>query len=45
MDAQIVLGAYVIVNKDGSSTISYLQDKAPLDNEKYVSRSYNQLID
>ena len=45
MDAQIVLGAYVIVKKGEETTISYLQDKKPLDNEKYVSRSYNQLID
>ena len=42
--AQIALGAYVIATRGEKTEISYLQDKNPLEGEKYVSRSYNNLI-
>ena len=42
-DVQIALGAYIIVSGEETEII-YLQDKAPLDDEKYISYSYNDLV-
>ena len=40
----LALGAYVAIQKDGSTTYSYMQDTSPLDGEKYSFTSYDEVL-
>ena len=42
-DIKIVLGAYVKVTNEGNTEYFYLQEKEPMQNEKYSCISYNEI--
>ena len=43
-DAKIIFGAYVIATKDGKMEFSFMQSGEPLENSKYYSASYNDIV-
>lgn len=43
-NAKIVLGAYALVSKDETVTVSYMTPSAPSENEKYGYISFNDIV-
>ena len=41
----LAIGAYAAVTKDGVTTYSYMQEKSPLENERYSFVSYNSIVE